>query len=646
MAVRLTSPPIMSLAAEALAAGGAVSRVLPNFHPRHAQSVMAEAVEAAIANGKMLVCEAGTGTGKTFAYLVPAVLSGKRVLISTGTKHLQDQLYQRDLPMVRKALGRPVRVALLKGRANYLCWHRLDISADRRLDRRTMGDRLVVHQWAGQTRTGDISELNVLPESASVWPSVTSTADNCLGTQCRYYDDCFVLKARRRAMDADVVIVNHHLLFADLALREGGFGELLPSVDAVVLDEAHQAPAIATQFFGTSVSTRQIEQLVTDALEAQAAEAAEAQGLTEQAAMLTSAVEDLRAAAGAPDQRLAWSRVEARIAPRIEILGSALDAFSVACDDLSERGPGLANCAERGRGLQSQLREVWASEDDEGVVWLETHRRSVTWHWSPLEIGPTLKAHLESESRAWIFTSATLSVAGSCTHFAERIGLSGHEELCLPSPFDFESQCLGYLPARLPDPRAPEFHEKLTQAVLPVIRAAGGRTFMLFTSYRGLSACVERLRAELDFPLLVQGDMPRAELLNQFRQLGNAVLFGTASFWQGVDVQGEALSCVVIDKLPFEPPGDPVLAARLARMRRDGENPFSDYQVPQAVIALKQGIGRLIRGENDRGVLVFGDVRLLEQPYGRVFIESMPAMDITRQLGEVEQFFERDGTYA
>ena len=252
----------------------------------------------------MLVCEAGTGTGKTFAYLVPAVLSGKRVLISTGTKHLQDQLYQRDLPMVRKALGRPVRVALLKGRANYLCWHRLDLSAGRRLDRRTMGDRLVVHQWAGQTRTGDISELNVLPESASVWPSVTSTADNCLGTQCRYYDDCFVLKARRRAMDADVVVVNHHLLFADLALREGGFGELLPSVDAVVLDEAHQAPAIATQFFGTSVSTRQIEQLITDALEAQATEAAEAQGLAEKAAMLTSAVEDLRAAAGAPEQRL------------------------------------------------------------------------------------------------------------------------------------------------------------------------------------------------------------------------------------------------------------------------------------------------------------------------------------------------------
>ena len=553
----------MSRAAEALGPGGAVSQVLPHFHPRSAQQAMAEAVEDAIADSKVLVCEAGTGTGKTFAYLVPAVLSGKRILISTGTKHLQDQLYQRDLPTLRKALGRPVRVALLKGRANYLCWHRLGASAERRLDRRAMGERLVVHQWAGQTQVGDIAELSRLPESAAVWPSVTSTADNCLGTQCHYYDDCFVLKARRRALEADVVVVNHHLLFADLALREGGFGELLPSVDAVVLDEAHQVPAIATQFFGESVS-----------------------------------------------------------------------------------GPTLASGAERSRAARAKLRGRWHSDDDEGVLWLETHRRSVTWHWSPLEIGPQLKAHLQSEARAWIFTSATLSVAGTCAHFAERAGLPHYDELCLPSPFDFETQCLGYLPKQLPEPRAADFHERLAEAVLPVINAAGGRTFLLFTSYRGMAACLERLRSVLDYPLLVQGDMPRAELLNQFRRLGNAVLFGTSSFWQGVDVQGEALSCVIIDKLPFEPPGDPVLAARMEKMRREGQDPFSGHQVPQAVIALKQGIGRLIRGESDRGVLVFGDIRLLERPYGAVFIDSMPSMEITRRLADVEAFFLQAGVSA
>lgn len=636
----------MSRAAEALGPGGAVSQVLPHFHPRSAQQAMAEAVEDAIADSKVLVCEAGTGTGKTFAYLVPAVLSGKRILISTGTKHLQDQLYQRDLPTLRKALGRPVRVALLKGRANYLCWHRLGASAERRLDRRAMGERLVVHQWAGQTQVGDIAELSRLPESAAVWPSVTSTADNCLGTQCHYYDDCFVLKARRRALEADVVVVNHHLLFADLALREGGFGELLPSVDAVVLDEAHQVPAIATQFFGESVSTRQLGHLVADTLDAQAAQAPDALDIAELGARVNEASEQLRGAAGPPDQRLAWRTVARRLEREVETLDEALGVFSEACVSLSERGPTLASCAERSRAARAKLRGLWHSDDDEGVLWLETHRRSVTWHWSPLEIGPQLKAHLQSEARAWIFTSATLSVAGTCAHFAERAGLPHYDELCLPSPFDFETQCLGYLPKQLPEPRAADFHERLAEAVLPVIKAAGGRTFLLFTSYRGMAACLERLRSVLDYPLLVQGDMPRAELLNQFRRLGNAVLFGTSSFWQGVDVQGEALSCVIIDKLPFEPPGDPVLAARMEKMRREGQDPFSGHQVPQAVIALKQGIGRLIRGESDRGVLVFGDIRLLERPYGAVFIDSMPSMEITRRLADVEAFFLQTGVSA
>lgn len=631
----------MSKAAEGLGPAGPISLALPNFTHRYQQQAMAEAVERAISERGLLVCEAGTGTGKTFAYLVPVVKGGKRVLISTGTKHLQDQLFERDLPLVRRALGQPVRVALLKGRANYLCWQRLASTDGRPLDRATMGQRIAVQKWAGRTRIGDTAELPELSETAAVWPLVTSTADNCLGSQCRYYDDCFVVKARRRALDADIVVVNHHLFFADLALREEGFGELLPTVDAVILDEAHLVPDIATQFFGTSLSTRQLSFLVDDALDTCAKEATDVQGLADLGAVLRRAIEASQGKLARGEPRSTWVSAlqQPGVAESTEDLSAALGSFAAAVGSMRERGGEFATCADRALAAVARLEAILRCEDEDQVVWLETFRRSTTWHATPLEIGPILRAHIEAQPKAWIFTSATLSVAGSCAHFAKRVGLQEWDEVCLPSPFDYPNQWLGYLPTGLPDPRDEDFHARLSAAILPVLRASRGRAFLLFTSYRGLERCRAALESHLEFPILVQGAAPRNELLNQFRRLGNAVLFGTSSFWQGVDVRGDALSCVVIDKLPFEAPGDPVLAARLDHLREHGEDPFRVHQLPQAVITLKQGVGRLIRGEQDRGLVMFGDRRLLQQGYGRVFLESLPPLPMTRTFDDVVRFF-------
>ncbi|MGK0172200.1 MAG: ATP-dependent DNA helicase DinG, partial [Gammaproteobacteria bacterium] len=557
----------MSLAVESLGPDGLISRALANFRYRSSQQTMAAAVETALETGGTLVCEAGTGTGKTFAYLVPALQAAKRVLISTGTKHLQDQLFERDLPLVRQAIGKPVRVALLKGRANYLCLHRLETSRERVLDRATASARQSVIRWAGRTRIGDIAELSEVSESASVWPLVTSTAENCLGGQCDHYDDCFVVKGRRRALDADVVVVNHHLLFADLALREEGFGELLPTVDAVILDEAHTVPQVATQFFGTSVSTRQLALLVDDALTAVAAEAPDVLGFGELAQALADHIERARSALGSAQgsgqgsgqDRIAWARIAQRksLVDACQGLLAALSRTASGLATLSERGTAIENCADRAQSAFTRLQAILTNEDPNQVVWVETFRRSATWHSSPLEIGPIFGAHVRNSAKAWIFTSATMSVAGSCQHFARRVGLEEWTELCLPSPFNFAEQWLGYLPRAIPQPRDEGFYEHLSNAVIPVLEASQGRAFLLFTSYRGMDAVYERLAGLLPFPFLKQGDVPRHELLTRFRELGNAVLFGTSSFWQGVDVQGDALSCVVIDKLPFEAPGDP-----------------------------------------------------------------------------------------
>lgn len=631
-------------AVAALDAAGAVATVLPGFAPRAAQIAMAGAVERALEDDGVVVCEAGTGIGKTFAYLIPALLSGKRVLVSTGTKHLQDQIFEKDLPLVRAALNVDVPVTLLKGRANYLCRHRMETFHQRRRQERTgLTDSQLfrVQQWAARTATGDISEFSELAEDSSRWRAVTSTAENCQGAKCPDYEQCFVLKARQRALKAQVLIVNHHLFFADLALREEGFGELLPSVDAVIFDEAHLLPQIATQFFGYALSTRQIDVLLRDAVASCEEEAPDTPGLKELCFHVADQVAAVEAAIPAATGRTAWETLRDRAAIREAVgrLRGALESLTEGLLTTAERGPEIAAVQERAATASDRLFSLTEERETEAVRWVDRQARNLTWHCSPLDVAPAFAKHLAMAHRGWVFTSATLSVGGDCAHFANRLGLVDYESLSLPSPYDFAKHCLGYVPSGLPAPGHPDFHAAFAEAVEPVLHASGGRAFVLFTSFRGMHETFKRLEGRLSFPLLMQGQAPRSELLRQFRALDQPVLFGTSSFWQGVDVPGDALSCVIIDKLPFESPGDPLLAARLRFLEQNGENPFMDYQVPQAVLALKQGVGRLIRGEQDRGVVMIADGRLMDKPYGRIFARSLPPFPVARSFDAVSAFF-------
>ncbi|MCP4407179.1 MAG: ATP-dependent DNA helicase [Gammaproteobacteria bacterium] len=627
-------------ARELLDEAGAVAAYVEGFRPRAQQQRMAELVELAMSDTDSLVVEAGTGVGKTFAYLVPALLSAKKVVISTGTKHLQDQLYHKDLPVIRKALALPVKTALLKGRANYLCIHRFESLIER-------GDKVLctpafrhVQQWARRTLRGDIAELNEVAEDSPLWSLVTSTVDNCLGAECPSYSACHVLKARRRAQEADVLIINHHLFFADLALKEEGFSELLPSVNAFVLDEAHQLPEIASAFFGTNLSSRQIQDLARDTIAEQLKESPDMGELRRIAENLINRVFDLRIAMGRESQRGAWLplRKHPRVEKALDEMGWGLDELREALEMVAERGKGLQACARRVVQAINRL-ELMRSEPEAAVQWYETFRHSFILHNTPLEIAGIFKKHMEDYPCAWVFTSATLSVGGHFRHFTSRLGLGDIRCEALDSPYDYENNAMLYLPKGLPDPRQLSYTPALVETVLPIIQASGGRAFLLFTSHRALRLAAERLEGRLDYPLLVQGTAPRRELLEHFREAGNAVLLGTSSFWEGVDVRGQALSCVIIDKLPFASPGDPVMQARLEAIKSAGGNPFFEFQLPQAVISLKQGVGRLIRDEQDSGVLVICDPRLLTKPYGKVFLNSLPTLPVTHDLRIVESFF-------
>ncbi|MEN8133216.1 MAG: ATP-dependent DNA helicase [Pseudomonadota bacterium] len=627
-------------ARELLDDAGAVAEYVEGFRPRAQQQRMAELVELAMADTDSLVVEAGTGVGKTFAYLVPALLSAKKVVISTGTKHLQDQLYHKDLPVIRKALAIPVKTALLKGRANYLCIHRFESLIER-------GDKALhlpafryIRQWARRTIRGDIAELNEVAEDSPLWSLVTSTVDNCLGAECPSYSACHVLKARRMAQQADVLIINHHLFFADLALKEEGFSELLPSVNAFVLDEAHQLPEIASAFFGTNLSSRQIQDLARDTIAEQLKESPDMVELRRIAENLINRVFELRIAMGRESQRGAWLplRKHPRVEKALDEVGWSLDELREALEMVAERGKGLQACARRVVQAINRL-ELMRSDPEAAVQWYETFRRSFILHNTPLEIARIFKKHMEGYSCAWVFTSATLSVGGHFRHFTSRLGLGNIRCEALDSPYDYENNAMLYLPKGLPDPRQLSYTPALVETVLPVIQASGGRAFLLFTSHRALRLAAERLAGRLDYPLLIQGTAPRRELLEHFREAGNAVLLGTSSFWEGVDVRGQALSCVIIDKLPFASPGDPVMQARLEAIKSAGGNPFFEFQLPQAVISLKQGVGRLIRDEQDSGVLVICDPRLLTRPYGKVFLNSLPTLPVTHDLRIVESFF-------
>lgn len=632
---------------DVFATTGLLARALPGYAPRAAQRDMAEAVAASLRDGATLVVEAGTGTGKTFAYLAPVLLSGRKVIVSTGTKHLQDQLFDRDLPTVRQALGVNARTALLKGRANYLCLHRLDLAmAEGRFASRTQAAELeAVRGWAGRTRSGDIRELAEVAEDSPLWPRVTSTSDNCVGGDCPNFNDCFVVKARRAAQDADLLVINHHLLFADMALKEEGFGELLPGVDAVIVDEAHQIPEVASQFFGVSLGSRQLAGLARDAVQEHLREAGDMADLPAAAAALEQAVGELRLALGAGNRRQPWAAVadDRRVRAALDALGEQLESLRAWLKAAAPRGRGLENCWQRAERLAARLQLTAGQPPQEHVHWFETFTRSFAIHCTPLSVAPQFRARLDALDNTWIFTSATLAVGESFDHYVAALGLDRPRTLRLESPFDYAHHALLYLPPDMPDPRADAYTAAVVRVAREAIAASGGRAFLLFTSHRALQEAAAALDGSIEYPLLVQGQAPRAELLARFRRLGNAVLLGTGSFWEGVDVRGAALSLVLIDKLPFASPGDPVLQARIDALRAAGGNPFVDFQIPDAVIALKQGVGRLIRDVDDRGVLVLCDPRLLGKSYGRIFRASLPSMPATRRLDDVREFFSADG---
>nr|WP_308632377.1 ATP-dependent DNA helicase [Oxalicibacterium solurbis] len=633
--------------------GSPLGQAVGGFRPRQSQTEMAKAIASAIASRSTLIAEAGTGTGKTFAYLVPSLLWGGKVIVSTGTKNLQDQLYLRDIPTVRRALNAPVSVALLKGRANYVCHFHLErtLQNGRLTSRDDVGHLREISRFVKTTSTGDKAELSKVPETASVWNLVTSTRDTCMGAECQYYQDCFVMKARKEAQQADVVVVNHHLFFADVALKDTGVAELLPSANTVIFDEAHQLPETATLFFGETVSTSQVLELCRDVL---AEGLAHARGGVDWPAVVTTverAARDLRLTFPQDSVRFSVGQIapSSPFFPALDVLKDQLDAMLAVLEKHAERAETVEQCRVRALELAMRL-DAWNKSvpdpiiGQETVQWVEAFASSLQLHRTPLSIAPIFNKQREGSPRSWIFTSATLAVKNDFNHYSAQMGLWEEQAQSWPSPFDYGNQGLLYVPENLPQPNALEYTDAMIDVALPVIEAAGGRAFLLCTTIRAVNRAAERLRDEfarrkLPFPLMVQGEAGRTELLDRFRAAGNAVLIGSQSFWEGVDVRGDALSLVIIDKLPFSPPDDPVLAARIEALEKKGMNGFIHHQLPAAIINLKQGAGRLIRDETDRGVLMICDPRLISKPYGRRIWQSLPPFKRTRELSVVQAFF-------
>ena len=614
---------------------------LPGFRPRESQLRMAQAVTDAIDSAGTLVVEAETGTGKTLAYLLPALMSEGPTLVSTGTKSLQDQLFLKDLPLVMKVLGVQRRVVLLKGRSNYLCPYHLEVNLSD-LPAHAGGEvrhqLAIVSRWAERTNSGDLAELKELPEDAPVWPYVSSTRDNCLGQDCPKYADCPLMQARKQALEADLVVINHHLFFADAALREGGIASILPNVRTVIFDEAHQLPEIAADFFGKHLGARQLRELARDAMSQSGVLALSVKPATD---ALKKATDDLQLALGPEGTRDPWERVRELPAVKSALADTAdaLAELEALLEPHAKANREIESCLDRCREQGALLAYIGKGKDAEQVFWFEVFSRTFILHATPLSVARAFGQHRAQFPCAWVFTSATLSVAGDFHHYLERLGLADAKTLALPSPFDFRHQSLLYVPDGLPEPNAFSYTDELVAQMLPVIEAAGGRTFFLFTSHRALKRAAELLDGKIPYPLLVQNSVSRRQLLEDFRQLGNAVLLGTSSFWEGIDVRGEALSCVIIDKLPFASPGDPVMAARIERSRADGGNPFFELQLPAAIIALRQGVGRLIRDVDDTGLLVLADPRVVSKGYGRQVLDSLPPMPRTRKLDVVQRFF-------
>jgi ATP-dependent DNA helicase DinG len=631
---------------------------------------MAAAVAAVFKEGGVLLAEAGTGTGKTLAYLVPAVLSRQRVLVSTGTKNLQEQIFFKDIPVLREALGIPFTATCMKGRANYVCLHRLD----------QMNDGIglasrdvflpIIRDWSTKTQTGDRAELEDLPEDVPLWNDVAATAETCLGTECPRYDECFVTRMRQRAAESDVVIVNHHLLCADAAVRQNAFGEVIPPCNHAILDEAHQLEDIATQYFGFSVSTYRVEELARDIERLTAAGVVTEPGGRDQ---IAKAVERLRDRARGFFSNLAYAhrgserpRGEERIritpssvagvsesaaylAGALDLAEATLSLLAKAPDSPGEQS-GITNAGadqiealvRRAGEIRTDLRFLLRVSDPDYVYFVEFRGRGVFLRASPIDVSAIVRELVLDKMRTTVLTSATLTVDGGFGYIRDRLGIRSAAEIRLPSEFDFERQALLYLPPRMPDPRSQEFAGAAGRQVVEILRRTRGRAFVLFTSYATLRAVQAMAEMALDYPIFVQGTVPRTQLLQQFRATPHSVLFATASFWQGVDVVGDALSCVIVDKLPFASPGDPVTAARIDSIRARGGEPFDEYQVPLAILALQQGLGRLIRHRRDRGVLAVLDPRLRTKGYGRRFLASLPPAPVVHELDSLSTFLSVD----
>ncbi|OQW69208.1 MAG: helicase [Proteobacteria bacterium ST_bin12] len=633
------------------ASNGQLAESIAGYSERPQQLEMALAIEAAIKDNKQLVAEAGTGTGKTFAYLVPALLSGGKVIISTGTKTLQDQLFNRDLPNVRDALKVPVTVAMLKGRSNYVCHYHLEAATQsgRFASREDAKYVHLIKNFAENSKTGDKSELTEVPENATIWLNVTSTRDNCLGQDCNFYKECFVMEARKKALAADVVVVNHHLFFADVMLRDEGVAELLPSANTVIFDEAHQLPEVAGLFFGEDISTSQLVELCRDSTAAHLTLAKDCVALGESIPIVEKACKDFRLVfqyegSRMPVQKaLALKNFEAAFID----MQTALSQLTKVLESQAARDPMLEKCWQRGEALKQQLNAWFKAENNNLVRWVEVFTQSVQLHATPLSVADGFSKQLNAQPRAWIFTSATLAVKSDFSHYIAQMGLHAAETGFWESPFDYGNQALLYAPPNMPDPNNSAYAAAVAAVSLPVIQASLGRAFVLCTSLKAMREVHALLKeafatAGMEYPLLMQGESTRTELLDRFRAHGNAVLVGSQSFWEGVDVRGEALSVVIIDKLPFAPPDDPVLSARIDKMNQEGKNAFMEYQLPYSVITLKQGAGRLIRDETDRGVLVICDPRLITKPYGKRIWQSLPPFKRTKNLVDVEAFFARE----
>ena len=622
---------------------GVFAEKLDGFKVRDVQLLLADKIIETIESNGTLIAEAGTGTGKTFAYLVPAIVKGKKTIVSTGTKNLQEQLFYRDLPKVLKIMGLKPKIRLLKGRSNYLCHHRLyNAMHSRMVHNPDMAIPLqLIEKWSHKTNVGDKAELEDVAENDLIWRHVTSTAENCLGSECPSYTDCLVMKARRKAMEADILVVNHHLLFADMSLKQEGFGELLPEAEVIILDEAHQVPEIASKFFSQSLSSYQCQDLLNDA----AKEAGEVTGayaaISKQHQWVEQSLRDLylQFSSIADSDTLKKLLEKKSNIEHLELLKQALADLSEALKPIATQSKGLESCFIRTEGLLVFIEELLDKTKPGFIYWYENRNKFFIFHKTPIDISDPLTKFREENTAAWILTSATLAVNKSFAHYQTETGFIDSETLLLDSPFDYESNAMIYVPGDVPDANDYEFNQAICEHVLPLIEQTKGGVFFLFTSHKALNNAAIFFHDKLKKPLFVQGQGSRHQILADFRDSGNGVLLGAASFWEGVDVAGDNLSCVIIDKLPFAHPDDPVLQARINKIVENGGNSFFDYQLPKAIIALKQGAGRLIRSESDRGILVICDKRIMTKAYGRQFINSLPKMRKTNRKDKVFDSF-------